>query len=154
MDTTKRGLLTALGAGAAALLSTPQAKAAGFPGDEPSHKVVYQINHAEPEYIEHILNSISAVLSKYVDDVAVAIVAFGPGVHLLATQPGRDIPELQRQRVKGMADNYGVQLIACGNTMKSLQWDRKNIIAQAEIQEVGAAALMELQEKGYSYIAW
>lgn len=154
MDSRKRGLLTALGAGAAALFSVRKAQSAGFPGDEATHKVVYQINHAEPEHIEHILNSISAMLSKYVDDVSVAIVAFGPGIHLLATQPGRDIPELQRQRVKGMADNYGVQLIACGNTMKTLKWDRTHIIAQAEIQEVGAAALMELQEKGYAYIAW
>ena len=154
MDQNKRGLITALGAGVAAMWGASKAQANAFPGDSASHKIVYQLNHADPEYIEHILNSIAAVLSKYVDDVAVAVVAFGPGIHLLATQPGRDIPELQRQRIKGMAENYGVQLIACGNTMKSLKWGRQHIIAQAEIQEVGAAALMELQEQGYAYVAW
>ena len=154
MDHNKRGWFTALAAGAAALWGTKHAHAAGFPGDEATHKIVYQINRAEPEHIEHILNSISAVLGKYVDDVSVAIVAFGPGIHLLATQPGRPMPEVLRQRVKGMADNYGVQLIACGTTMKSLKWERQDIIPQAEIEQVGAAALMELQEKGYAYIAW
>jgi intracellular sulfur oxidation DsrE/DsrF family protein len=154
MDFHKRSWLTGWAAAATALLGARTAHAAGFPGDEPTHKVVYQINDADPAHIEHILNSISAVLGKYVDDVAVAIVAFGPGIHLLATQPGRPMPEVLRQRVKGMADNYGVQLIACGNTMKSLKWGRQDIIAQAEIEQVGAAALMELQEKGYSYIAW
>ena len=154
MDSQKRGMLTAMGAIMAALWSSKRAHAAAFPGDEATHKVVYQLNHAEPEHIEHILNSISAVLSKYVDDVAVAIVAFGPGIHLLATQPQRPIPEILRQRVKGMADNYGVELVACGNTMKSLQWGRENIIAQAKIEQVGAAALMDFQQRGYAYIAW
>jgi len=40
-----------------------------FPGDPPEHHIVYQINHAEWEYIEHILNSISAMLTKYEDNV-------------------------------------------------------------------------------------
>ena len=154
MDHNKRGWVTALAAGAAAVWGTRHAHAAAFPGDEATHKIVYQINHAEPEHIEHILNSISAMLGKYVDDVSIAIVAFGPGIHLLATKPGRPMPDSLRQRVKGMADNYGVKLIACGNTMKSLKWERKDIIKQAEIEQVGAAALMELQEKGYAYIAW
>ncbi|MEY2993807.1 MAG: hypothetical protein RL357_742 [Pseudomonadota bacterium] len=154
MDSQKRGMLTALGAAAAALFGAKRARAAAFPGDEAAHKVVYQINHAEPEHIEHVLNSISAVLSKYVDDVSVAIVAFGPGIHLLATHPQRPIPEILRQRVKGMADNYGVELVACGNTMKSLKWDRTHIIAQAKIEQVGVAALMDYQQRGYAYIAW
>ena len=154
MDSQKRNLFAALGAGAAALWGSKRAHASAFPGDDPQHKVVYQINHAEPEYIEHILNSISAVLGQYVDDVSIAVVAFGPGIHLLATQPGRPIPELQRQRIKGMAENYGVELVACGNTMSSLNWGRENIIPEARIERVGAVALMDYQSRGYAYISW
>ena len=47
-----------------------------------------------------------------------------------------------------------MELIACGNTMKGLHWDRDRIIPEARIEEVGAAALMAFQEKGYAYIAW
>ena len=60
-----------------------------MPGDPPQHHIVYQLNHAEPEYIEHILNSVGAMITKYEDNVAIAVVAFGPGIHLLATRPGR-----------------------------------------------------------------
>lgn len=125
-----------------------------FPGDPPQHKIVYQLNHAEAEYIEHILNSISAMLSEYEDNVAIAVVAFGPGIHLLAKNPKRDIPPILRQRVESQAKNYGVKYIACGNTMKTIGWERSDMLDFAEIQEVGAAAIMELQEQGYAYLAW
>ena len=154
MDQHKRNLLGHVATGATALLAGAAANATPTATDGPRHKVVYQINKADPEYIEHILNSISAMIGKYVDDVQVAIVAFGPGIHLLATQPGRPMPEILRQRVRGLADNYGADLVACGNTMKTIGWGRKDIISQARIEEVGAAAIMEMQEQGYGYIAW
>ena len=156
MDNSKRHWLGHMAAAGASTLLVSQASQASTNAntDGPRHKVVYQINKADPEHIEHILNSISAMLSKYVDDVQIAIVAFGPGIHLLATQPGRPMPDILRQRVRGLADNYGAELIACGNTMKTIGWGRKDIIAQARIEEVGAAALMEMQERGWAYIAW
>jgi hypothetical protein len=133
--------------------STPAAKGR-FPGDPPEHHIVYQINHAEWEYIEHILNSISAMLTKYEDNIAIAVVVYAAGIHLLANNPKRDIPELLRQRVRAQAKDYGVKYIACGNTMKTIGWDKKDMVDFAQIEEVGAAAIMELQEKGYAYLAW
>lgn len=130
------------------------AKKERFPGDPPEHHIVYQINHAEWEYIEHILNSISAMLTKYEDNVGIAVVVFGAGIHLLAKNPKRDIPELLRQRVKAQAKDYGVKYIACGNTMKTVGWEKKDMLDFAQVEEVGAAAIMELQEKGYAYLAW
>jgi intracellular sulfur oxidation DsrE/DsrF family protein len=38
--------------------------------------------------------------------------------------------------------------------MKSLGWSRADIRDFATIEEVGAAALMELQEQGWAYVAW
>ena len=171
MDTHKRGWLTGLLAGVAALgttLGASSARAASVAGangsagtnantsanDEARHKLVYQVNHAEPEHLEHILNSVGAVLGQYGDDVSVAIVAFAAGLHLLGTRPERPIPEALRQRVRSMATHYGVQLYACGNTMKSLGWGPERIVPEAKIEEVGAATLMALQERGYAYIAW
>ena len=49
---------------------------------------------------------------------------------------------------------YGVEFHACGNTMKALKWKADNIVDSAKIVEVGAADLMELQQKGYAYISW
>jgi uncharacterized protein len=123
-------------------------------GDGPPHKVVYQINRAEPEYQEAILNSIGAMLKKYVDDVAIAVVVWGPGIHLLARRPQRPVPPTLQQRVRGMSESYGVEFIACGNTMHTIGWEPKDMLDFAKVEEVGAAAIMELQEKGYAYIAW
>lgn len=143
--------LTTAATGARAVAAPLQSP---VPGDDAPHKIVYQLNRAEPEYQEAIFNSISAMLKKYVDDVAIAVVVWGPGIHLLAKQPQRPVPELHQQRVKSMAQAYGVKFIACGNTMHTVGWTAADMLEIAQIEEVGAAAVMELQERGYAYLAW
>ena len=118
------------------------------------HKIVYQLNKADDAYQEAILNSISAMLTKYVDDVAIAVVAWGPGLHLLAKAPQRPVPALYQQRVRSMAESYGVSFIACGNTMHTIGWTKADMLDFVKVEEVGAAAVMELQEQGYAYLAW
>jgi intracellular sulfur oxidation DsrE/DsrF family protein len=152
----RRQLLTALAAataGAAASSSAATAKPAA-PPDSPLHKIVYQLNHFEEEYQEAVLNSISAMLKKYVDDVSIAVVAWGPGIHLLAKKPKRAVSSVHQQRVRGMSESYGVHFIACGSTMQTLGWTDADMQDFVKVEEVGAAAVMELQEKGYAYIAW
>jgi intracellular sulfur oxidation DsrE/DsrF family protein len=150
------GRLLALGAGTAAASSVSQAAPppAPPPGGDAPHKIVYQLNRHEPEYQEAIFNSISAMLKKYVDDVSIAVVVWGPGIHLLAKKPKRPVPELHQQRARSMAEAYGVRFIACGNTMHTLGWAAGDMLDFAQVEEVGAAAVMELQEKGYAYLAW
>jgi len=143
----------------AAVAAPTAAVAAGkptdrMPGDPPEHKVVYQLNQADADYIEHILNSVGAMIGKYEDNVAITVVAFGPGIHLLARRPGRPVPETLRQRAASQARDYGVRFVACGNTMKTLDWTAQDIEPFARVEEVGAAVLMELQEQGWAYIAW
>jgi intracellular sulfur oxidation DsrE/DsrF family protein len=89
-----------------------------------------------------------------VDDVAIAVVVWGPGIHLLAKDPKRPVSDLHKQRVRSMAESYGVKFIACGNTMHTVGWTDKDMLEFAQIEEVGAAAVMELQEQGYKYLAW
>ncbi len=152
----RRQLLTALAAAGAGAATTAQS-AVPRPApanDGPPHKVVYQINRHEPEYQEAILNSIGAMLKKYVDDVAIVVVVWGPGIHLLAKRPKRPVPKELQQRVRGMSESYGIEFIACGNTMHTIGWEKEDMLDFAKVEEVGAAAIMELQEKGYAYIAW
>ena len=146
----RRHLLGAVAAAAA----LPAAAASPTSNDGPPHKIVYQLNRPEPEYQEAILNSVGAMLKKYVDDVAIAVVVWGPGIHLLAKKPQRPVAPVLQQRVKSMSESYGVEFVACGNTMHSLNWSKADMLDVARIEEVGAAALMEYQEKGYAYVAW
>ena len=38
--------------------------------------------------------------------------------------------------------------------MKSLNWTEDDLFDYAKVVQVGAVDLMELQEKGFSYISW
>lgn len=161
--TRRRRLLTSLpwlGAALGAPTVFAQSKASApakperFPGDPPEHKIVYQLNQAGDDYTGHVLNSIGAMIGKYADNVAIAVVAFGPGIHLLARTPKRPVSSQLRERAASQASDYGVKFIACGNTMKTYNWTAKDMVDYALIEEVGAAALMELQEQGYAYLAW
>jgi hypothetical protein len=124
-----------------------------FPGDPPEHKLVYQLNKADEEYQQHVLFSVGAMLRKWGDNISIVVVGIGPGIHILGKHPGRPVSEEIKQRVASLAQ-YGVEFHACGNTMKSLKWEEKDILPFAKIVEVGASDLMELQEQGYAYISW
>ena len=120
---------------------------------EPSHKVVYQLNKADQQYIDSILFSVGEMLRKYGDDIRIVVTLIGPGVHLVAKKPGRPIDDMARQRAESLA-MYGIEFHTCGNTMKTLGWKREDIEDYASIVEVGADDLMRLQEKGFAYISW
>ena len=94
------------------------------------------------------------MIRRYGDNVDIAVVVIGPGLHILAKQPKRDIDALSYDRVASFAQDYNVRWIACGNTMNSLNWNDKDMRPFAEYAQVGAAALMELQEEGYQAIYW
>ena len=124
-----------------------------FPGEAPEHRVVYQLNKADPVYQEHILFSVGAMVRKYGDNIKIVVVAIGPGIHILAKKPKRPVSENIKQRVRSL-NEYGVEFQACGNTMKTQGWKDEDMLPLAKVVEVGASALMELQEQGYAYISW
>ena len=124
-----------------------------FPGEEPDHKVVYQFNKPDQDYHEHVLFSVGAMLRKYGDNIHLVVTAIGPGIHILAKNPLRPVPDEVRQRVSSLAA-YGVSFHACGNTMKTLDWGESDMLDFAEIVDIGADDLMQLQEQGYTYISW
>ena len=161
---TRRHFLSGLLAGTGSLVAfssssnaatSPSATSAElrFPGDPADHKVVYQFNKDDPKYHNAILFSVGAVLRKYGDNVEIVVVGIGPGIHILAKKPERPVSADIRERVSSLIQ-YGVKFHACGNTMKSLKWDKNALLESVEVVEVGAADLIELQAKGFSYISW
>jgi intracellular sulfur oxidation DsrE/DsrF family protein len=125
-----------------------------FPGDPAEHKAVYMFNKHDAAYQTGILNSIQAMIKKYGDNVEIAVVAIGPGLHVLAKKPKREVEKLTYERVASFANDYNVRWIACGNTMKTIEWEHSDMRPFAEYAEVGAAALMELQEEGFKQLVW
>jgi uncharacterized protein len=128
-------------------------KSPRFPGDPPEHLVVYQLNKPEAEYHDHIVFSVGAMLRQYGDNIKIAVVAFGPGIHVLLKNPRRPVTQTVREKIASLSD-YGVDFYACGNTLKSLKLGEKDVVPFAKLVEVGASTLMELQKQGYAYISW
>jgi intracellular sulfur oxidation DsrE/DsrF family protein len=124
-----------------------------FPGDPPENYVVYQLNRADPEYQNHILFSVGAMLRQYGDNIKIVVTAFGPGVHVLLKVPRRPVTREIREKIESLS-HYGVEFHACGNTLTALGLTAKDVVPHASVVEVGAADLMELQKKGYAYISW
>lgn len=121
--------------------------------DRSEHQVVYQCNKAEPEYFGSILFSAGELLRKYGDDVEIVIACFGPGIHLLAKNPQREVSKEHQERAASLAA-YGVAFHACGNTLKGLQWTEEDLLPFAKVVPIGAEDIMLLQEKGFAYISW
>ena len=161
---TRRRLLTGLASMTAGLLGASAVRAElsepatdseemRFPGDPTEHNVVFQFNKADQDYHNAVLFAVGEMLRKYNDNITIVVTAFGQGIHILAEKPLRNVSEHTRQKVKSLAD-YGVKFHACGNTMKTLNWTKEDMLPFVEVVQVGAADIMELQEKGYSYLSW
>ena len=157
--TKRRQFLSLLGLGGASLggMSLTANKAQAHHTDthfedKSDHKLVYQCNKADHDYIDHVLFSCGEMLRKYGDDIELVVAAFGPGLNLLAKRPKRSILPLQQQRVKSLAA-YGVRFQACGNTMISMHWTEKDLIEEAVLVPIGVDGIMQLQEQGFSYIS-
>ena len=121
--------------------------------DESEYKIVYQLNKADEDYIGGILFSVGEMIRKYGDNVEVVVAVFGPGLHLLLKKPQRPIPPIYQERVNSLSA-YGVSFHACGNTMKSLKVEEKDLLDVAKPVPIGVDDIMQLQMKGFTYISW
>lgn len=121
--------------------------------DASAHKIVYQCNKADTDYLRSVLFSVGELLRKYGDDVEIVVAMIGPGLHLIAKEPGRPVSEELRQRASSLAQ-YGIAFHACGNTMKSLGWTDKDLQPYAKVVPIGVDDIMLLQEQGFAYMSW
>ena len=121
--------------------------------DASAHRIVYQCNQADAEYLQHVLFSVGELLRKYGDDIEIVVAVFGAGIHLVAEVPRRPVAEELQQRAASLAE-YGVSFHACGNTMKSLGWTDQDLLPFAETVPIGVDDIMQLQEQGFAYMSW
>ena len=120
---------------------------------EPEHKLVYQFNKADPDYMQGALFSVGEMLREHGDNIHLVVTAIGPGIHILAKNPQRPVPEQIRERVSSLAA-YGVSFHACGNTMESLKVGENDLFPGVKVVPIGVDDLMQLQRQGYAYVSW
>ncbi|MDP2371000.1 DsrE family protein, partial [Rhodoferax sp.] len=123
----------------------PWASAQTAPAARP-HKVVFQVSDADPAKWSLALNNAKNVqtdLGK--DQVAIEIVAYGPGIGMLRMESvaGARVTE---------AMAAGVSVVACENTMHNLKITRDDMLPKIGYVAAGVVQLMVRQKEGYAYI--
>jgi intracellular sulfur oxidation DsrE/DsrF family protein len=139
----------------AALLSIALASSA-LAADGKTHRVAIQVDQNDPQVMNLALNNATNVIEYYRgknEDVEIDIVTYGPGLHMLRsdTSPVQD----RLKRLKELSFPGKIQFSACNNTkqgMEKTEGKAVAIVAEATIVPSGVVQLMELQEKGWSYV--
>jgi len=117
--------------------------------DDPEHKVVIQVSTADPLTQKIALNNavnVQKILG--IDNVAVEVVAYGPGLSILTPKSPEShrIPDLALQNIT---------FSACGNTMKKVTkktGSEPQLVDGVRVVPAGVIRIMELQQQGYAYI--
>lgn len=113
---------------------------------EKAHKVVFQVSDADPAKWNLALNNAANVQTDLGrDNVAIEIVAYGPGIGMLKA----DSPAGARI---SSALASGVAVVACENTMKAQKLAREDMLPQIGYVPAGVTELMKRQQEGYAYI--
>lgn len=118
------------------------------------HQLILQVNTNEPATMNLALNNATNVAQYYKDlgeKVEIEIVTFGPGLHML-----REDTSPVKARIKAItASTPSISFKACGNTQENMsKTENKEIglIPEATLVKSGVVRVMELQEKGWTYV--
>ena len=118
------------------------------------HQLVLQVNTNEPATMNLALNNATNVAQYYKDlgeNVEIEVVTFGPGLHML-----RDDTSPVKARIKAIKESTpSISFKACGNTQENMhKVENKEIpiIPEATVVKSGVVRVMELQEKGWTYV--
>ncbi len=119
-------------------------------GDEAPHKLVIQMNKDDKKLQSEVLTN-AVNTQKYFgpDDVQVEIVVYGPGIYFLTTD------SIFKPRIESLMMS-GVVFTACAETLKTIERDtgkKLQLIPGVKTVSNGVPHMMELQEKGYSYLS-
>jgi uncharacterized protein len=147
-----RRRLLGLVAGALLAASVPPVVAAGDAGG--GHRLVLQVDTNDPLAMNLALNNATAAREYYSsrhEPVAVEIVAYGPGLHMLRA----DTSPIKARLAAFHQSMPDVRLSACNNTlqgMETAEGKKIELMPEATIVPSGVVRLMELQEQGWSYV--
>ncbi len=134
-----------------ALLHADTEFAKPVPSIEHPRQFVFPITSENEEQISHVLSSASNVIKFYgIDKCEVAIVCYSRGIKAVLKKSYFFDKDVQK-RVRSLM-TYGVEFIACGNTMKTYHIKKEELIKGVDIVTAGIVELIERQKRGWTYI--
>jgi intracellular sulfur oxidation DsrE/DsrF family protein len=145
----RRGILAAVAAATGGLFAASAKRAEATTPTPDKTKVVYHLTDLDKVafVLGNIKNHYEGVGGPA--NVTIALVVHGPalkGFHLASVSP---------ESIKRLADfsRAGLQLNACGNTMKAQEVTLKDLVPGFVLAEAGGVVrIAELQSQGYVYL--
>jgi len=117
------------------------------PSMDNPRKIVFSITSGDDEIIHHVLGTVNNVLKAYgPENVEMEIVAYSKGINMLLKND-RKIAE----RVDTLMQ-YDVLFIACGNTMRTKNIKKSDLIDDVEIVTAGVVELVERMKDGWMHV--
>ena len=110
------------------------------------NRIVIQINEDDSKKWNAVLANIRNIQAELgAKDVAVALVAIGPGLGMLTADS---------LAANGVQDALaaGVEFVACGNSMKAQHIGKDDLIDGVTVATAGYVELMKRQQQGWSYL--
>jgi intracellular sulfur oxidation DsrE/DsrF family protein len=148
----RRGVLALL-FGAAAFLPPWRAVRAAEPAAK-THRLTLQVSSNDAGTMTLALNNASKMFEHYKaagQSAAVEIVVYGPGLHMLRDDTSPVKPRLASLK-QAQPD---LTFSACANTkrgMEKTEGKEITLVPEAGLVPAGVVRLMELQERGWSYV--
>ena len=126
----------------AALCMAPLTTAA----QEVKTRLVVQVSDADPARWNLVLNNVKNVQDELgADKVVIEVVAYGPGIGMLkfdAPSSGRVLE----------AQQSGVRLLACENTMRNQKLARADMHPNVSYVRAGVVQIIRRQQEGWAYL--
>lgn len=117
------------------------------PSFEAPRQILFSITGGDDEAIHHVLSSANNVLKFYgPENVQMRIVAYYHGIRALLKREDQFAV-----RVDALMQ-YGVEFVACGNTMRTKKISDEELIEGSEIVTAGIAEMIERTKEGWIYI--
>lgn len=114
------------------------------PAIDNQRQIVFSINRADDEYINHVLSSANNVLKFYgPEKVHMRIVAYYHGIKALLKSE-KDIAV----RVDALMQ-YDVEFVACGNTLRTKKIKEEELIDGVEVVTAGIVEMVERVQDGW-----
>lgn len=133
------GLFCAVGvvSAARATMAEPQ------PSFDHPRRIVMSLSEKDESRVNAVLNNVANVQKAYgVDNVKLAVVAYGPGIWALL----QDSPV--RARIESLM-KYDVEFVACGNTLDSIHKTDADLIDGTSKVQTGLVEIVERRLSGW-----
>lgn len=110
-------------------------------------KVVLSLSERDPARVNEVISNVGNVQKFYgTDNVRIALVVYGPGIHAVLLKDST-----VRPRIASLI-TIGIDVLACDATLQSMHLGAADLIHGVRIIPNGIPAIVEFQAAGWYYV--